>query len=67
MNKVKTLTEIQNETGLSKTIIKSLISDYNIPCVQLGENKDSLILVGEELRAIKKKAVAMNSKLYHAK
>ena len=48
MNKIKTLTEIQNETGLSKTIIKSLISDYSIPCVQLGDNKDSLILVDEE-------------------
>ena len=48
MDKIKTLTEIQNETGLSKTIIKSLISDYDIPSVQLGENKDSLILVNEE-------------------
>ena len=49
MNKVKTLTEIQNETGLSKTIIKSLLVDYGIPNVQLGDNKDSLILVdGEE-------------------
>lgn len=48
MNKIKTLTEIQNETGLSKTIIKSLIVDYNIPCVQLGDNRDALILVDEE-------------------
>lgn len=48
MSKIKTLTEIQNETGLSKTIIKSLLVDYNIPSVQLGENKDSLILVNEE-------------------
>ena len=48
MNKVKTLTEIQNETGLSKTIIKSLLVDYGIPNVQLGDNKDSLILVDEE-------------------
>lgn len=48
MNKIKTLTEIQNETGLSKTIIKSLVVDYNIPSVQLGDNKDSLILVDEE-------------------
>lgn len=48
MNKIKTLTEIQNETGLSKTIIKSLIVDYNIPCVQIGNNRDALILVDEE-------------------
>ena len=48
MNKIKTLTEIQNETGLSKTIIKSLLVDYGIPNVQLGDNKDSLILVDEE-------------------
>lgn len=48
MNKIKTLTEIQNETGLSKTIIKSLIVDYNIPCVQIGDNRDALILVDEE-------------------
>lgn len=48
MSKIKTLTEIQNETGLSKTIIKSLISDYDIPSVQLGDNKDSLIFVDEE-------------------
>lgn len=48
MNKIKTLTEIQNETGLSKTIIKSLLVDYNIPSVQLGDNRDSLILVDEE-------------------
>ena len=48
MNKIKTLTEIQNETGLSKTIIKSLLVDYNIPNVQLGDNRDSLILVDEE-------------------
>lgn len=48
MSKIKTLTEIQNETGLSKTIIKLLLVDYNIPSVQLGENKDSLILVNEE-------------------
>lgn len=47
MNKIKTLTEIQNETGLSKTIIKSLLVDYNIPSVQLGDNRDSLILVDE--------------------
>lgn len=39
MNKIKTLTEIQNETGLSKTIIKSLLVDYNIPSVQLGDNR----------------------------
>ena len=48
MNKIKTLTEIQNETGLSKTIIKSLIVDYNISCVQIGDNRDALILVDEE-------------------
>lgn len=48
MDKIKTLTEIQNETGLSKTIIKSLIYDYDIPSVQLGENRDSLILINEE-------------------
>lgn len=48
MSKIKTLTEIQNETGLSKTIIKSLLVDYGIPNVQLGDNKDSLILVDEE-------------------
>lgn len=48
MNKIKTLTEIQNETGLSKTIIKSLIVDYNIQCVQIGNNRDALILVDEE-------------------
>ena len=48
MSKIKTLTEIQNETGLSKTIIKSLIVDYNIPCVQIGDNRDALILVDEE-------------------
>lgn len=48
MSKIKTLTEIQNETGLSKTIIKSLLVDYNIPSVQLGNNRDALILVDEE-------------------
>lgn len=35
MSKIKTLTEIQNETGLSKTIIKSLISDYELTSEEL--------------------------------
>lgn len=37
MNKIKTLTEIQNETGLSKTIIKSLLVDCNEECDILEE------------------------------
>lgn len=48
MKKIKTVKELSEQTGLSPTIIKSLIVDYDIPSVQIGSNKDSLILINEE-------------------
>lgn len=48
MEKIKTVKELSEQTGLSPTIIKSLIVDYDIPSVQIGSNKNSLILINEE-------------------
>ena len=48
-NNIKTINQLCDEYKLSSTIIKSLIVDYDVPCVQIGDNRDSLILVNGTL------------------
>lgn len=42
---IMTLKELEEKTGLSNTIIKSIIVDYDVPCVQLGDERKGRIYV----------------------
>lgn len=42
---IMTLKELTEKTGLSDTIIKSIIVDYDVPCVQLGDERKGRIYI----------------------